>query len=183
MTKTSKAAYCAAMLDGEGHISINAHLVPNKQGGKYWLIDCKVGISNTSVPLMEWLVSNFGGKYYDGKQGHNKICYRWYLDGYENMEKFILSMLPYMIIKREQAKIALEFVRMRGQKNPVKRMELSKRCTALNKGISPTTNTLNSLPNCTVLACGPSFNPNLKEMKIESDLHGDMQESSVTLTQ
>ena len=162
MAKLSKTkwAYAAAMQDGEGHFSITTCMVPNKQGKPYQHTDCKIGISNTSVPLMRWLKTNFGGDYRDGKQGVNHPCYRWDLDGYEKMEQYVLGVLPYLIIKREQAIVCLEFLRMRGVKNPKRRLELTRLCQSLNKGITPTTNT----PNCPV-----------NGQKIESELHGDMQ--------
>jgi hypothetical protein len=149
MAKISKTkwAYVAAMLDGEGHISITKHLQSyGKDGKKYWQIDCKIGISNISIPLMDWIKESFGGDYKDGKQGCNRPCYRWNLDQYHLQEKFLLGVLPYLIIKRKQALLALEFVRMKNTKNPKRRLEISMECQTLNKGQSPTTNTLEVEP-------------------------------------
>ena len=178
MSKISKTkwAYVAAMLEAEGHISITRHLQSyGKEGKKYWLIDCKIGISNISIPLMDWLEENFGGSYRPGGQ-HNgrRICYRWNLDKYHIQEKFLLGVLPYMLIKREQALLALEFVRMKDVKNPKRRLEISVACQALNAAESPTTNT----PNKDVLPY-----PNVSDMaitlKIESELTGDRKSEPV----
>jgi hypothetical protein len=163
----TKWAYVAAMVDGEGHISIAGTKSGQGYKGKpYWLIDCKIGISNTSVELMKWLKENFGGEYHDGGQGSRRICYRWNLQNYKQMEKFVLAILPYMVIKRKQALLALEFFRMFGQKNPAKRLELARRCQALNRGITPETNT----PN-----------PVLEPVKIESELTSDSKSAAVVI--
>lgn len=178
MSKISKTkwAYASAMLEAEGHISITRHLQSyGKKGKKYWLVDCKIGISNISIPLMDWLVENFGGSYKDGKQGAKRICYRWNLDKYHIQEKFLLGVLPYMLIKRKQALLALEFVRMKDVKNPQRRLEISKECQALNAADSPTTNTpdINKFLTISELAT---------VVKIESELTGD-SESALAVTQ
>jgi hypothetical protein len=96
-----------------------------------------------------------------------KVCYRWTVDSYKAQEMFLLAILPYLVIKREQALLALEFVRMLGVKDPVRRMHLHQRMIATNRGESPTTNT----PNCTESV-----------QKIESGLTGD-RESGPAVTQ
>jgi len=136
-------------------------------------------VANTSEVLIKWLVGKFGGKYRIGvnessKQAKawgskNKIrpCYRWTMEGYRNQEQFLLAVLPYLVIKREQAKVALEWTRMIQVKNPAKRLELHQRMIALNAK-SPTTNT----PTAST------------EAKIESDLMGNRHhESAPVVTQ
>ena len=168
MSTTSKTdlAYAASMIDGEGHFSITKVCLHSSTGHPYWGFDCKIGISNTSEILMKWLVERFGGmyrvsiKHISKKARANgqkslKPCFRWTCEGYRKQELFILSILPYLVIKREQAKVALEWVRMIQVKNPDKRMELHRKMIALNQGQSQTTNTFNAA-QCAV--------------KIESDL-------------
>lgn len=160
------------MMDGEGSFTISKSSPKLlKNGAPYWLFDCKVMVSNTSVVLMKWLVDRFGGSYRTSvkhiskkarENGQKSVrpCHRWTVDGYRAQEKFLLAILPYIVIKRQQALVALEFVRMLGVKVPLKRMDLHYTMKALNRGESPTTNT----PN------GSDIEP-----KIESDLHSDMQ--------
>ena len=93
---------------------------------------------------MDWFVENFGGVVYKKKQALNpkKPVYQWFTKGgWKAQEKFLLSILPYLLIKREQALVALEFIRMLRQEDVEKRKELWTRCGALNRGESPTTNT------------------------------------------
>jgi hypothetical protein len=56
------------------------------------------------------------------------------------MEKFLLAIIPYLIGKREQAELLLEYIRMNGKHDPVKRKQLADRISFLNTG-TPTTNT------------------------------------------
>lgn len=179
MSATSKTdlAYAAAMLDGEGHFSITKTILHSSKGHPYWGFDCKVGISNTSLKLMKWLVERFGGsfrlsiKHISKKARANgqkslRPCYRWTCEGYKKQELFILSILPYLVIKIDQAHVALEWVRMIQVKNPEKRMELHRKMIALNQGQSPTTNTSNTADSV---------------VKIESDLHSNMQSDLVVI--
>ena len=167
-------AYAAAMLDGEGHFSITKVQGHSSKGHPYWMFDCKVGISNTSLKLMRWLIEKFGGSYRvsikhiskkarANGQKSLKVCYRWTCEGYKKQELFILSILPYLIIKTEQAKVALEWVRMVQVKDPEKRMKLHLQMIALNQGSSPTTNTSNTV----------------NTVKIESDLNSNIQSASL----
>lgn len=139
-------AYVAAMMDGEGSFSITKSQTLSASGKLYWLFDCKVMVSNTSMKLMKWLVAHFGGSYrisvsHISKKaranGQKSIrpCGRWTVDGYENQEKFLLAVLPYLVIKKAQALVALKFVRMLGVKDPPARMKLHEQMIGLNKGI------------------------------------------------
>ena len=154
----SKWPYMAAIIDGEGSIVI----YPNSSSkGTY---NSEVVVPNTSLKLMEWLVGNFGGRYSvlypKDSHGYNrKPLYRWRISGKKNRENLILGVLPYLVIKLEQAKVMLEFERL-GYGEQQKRSELSKKCCVLNRGEeSLTTNTSNPLPN--------------EAVKIESELMGD----------
>jgi len=159
------------MMDGEGSFSITKSTIRDRKGKPYNAFDCKVMISNTSEVLMKWLQERFGGtyrvtvKHISQKARANgqkslKPCFRWTVEGYENQAYFIYHILPYLVIKLEQAKTALEYVNMIGVSNPTKRLELHYKMKALNKGESVTTNT----PNAS--SCGT-------DVKIESDLTGD----------
>jgi hypothetical protein len=48
------------------------------------------------------------------------------------MENFILSILPYLKVKRAQAMVALDFVRLHGQEVPEKREKLRHQMLVLN---------------------------------------------------
>ena len=109
---------------------------------------------------MRWLLSTFGGVYYPlGKEGE----YVWKVKGQKNKELCLLAILPYLKIKRDQANIMLQFLRV--EKGNIKeKTRLCSVCHILN-GTCPTTNTQDTS----------------QDVKIESDLHSDMQSGSVVI--
>ena len=139
----TKWARLAMAIDAEGCIGISRTVLQTSTGKDYFGYDLKVSVANTSMKLMRWLVRYFGGEFRPKQKGKLSVelCFEWFITGgYEKIENILLGTLPYHIIKREQALIALEWVRMRGQENPQRRAELHKACMALNSGKSPTTN-------------------------------------------
>jgi hypothetical protein len=144
----SKLSYLAAMLDGEGFFCISKTNAYYESGEIYPAFDLQIGIANTSEKLMKWLVSNFGQKYRPLSQRTNtfakKVCYQWRIERRENQEVFILAILPYLIIKKEQAKTALQYIRL-PRVAPTERLKLHLKMKALNKPESVTTN-MSSLP-------------------------------------
>lgn len=148
-------SYLAGIIDGEGTICIYYMKRQNR-------VQCQIVIPNTSEKLMKWLVTNFGGKYdtHFPKDLHGfnrKPLFRWQPAGKKNREKLLLGTIPHLVIKREQAKLALEFERL-GYGELTRRQEIATACSKLNNGDeSVETNTLDSVTS---------------EM-IESDLAGD----------
>jgi len=187
-------AYVAGIVDGEGSFCISRSTIKSKAGNPYFAYDCKVSIANTSEVLIKWLKEKFGGRanVSNGSgiskqarawgQTFAKPCWRWTMEGYKNQTKFVLAILPYLVIKREQALVALEYTRIEYKWNKEKREELHQLMKSLNAK-SPTTNT----PNAEWIP--PTFIDIAKinyadleaycTAKIESDLHGDMQSAPV----
>lgn len=104
--KATEWAYLAALVDGEGTITIQSHV---QRGRRYFQI--KVVVTNTSYKLYVYLKSlgflavvatnNLGRRY-------------WLLNitGYQT-DVLLRGMLPYLIIKREHAQLVLHFIAMR----------------------------------------------------------------------
>lgn len=178
MSKTNWS-YLAGMIDGEGHISLLKNRQHRESEG--FALTLNIGITNRSLPLMKWLIKEFGGVYYHRAHENQNWAdrYDWSPKGKKNKEEILLGILPYLIIKREQALVALEFLRLDGKKNTSKRQELVARLNELNRrGKSVTTNTLNdSKPNY-------QFTMSLVkgESMRESELIGD-NESGPVVTQ
>lgn len=149
MSKKAKWGYLAAMIDGEGFITIGKGSAPAPNGNGYMTdaprYNLIVSVTGTSIPLMKWLVSNFGGSWSRDKKRIKASWKRraaWRVNGMKNKEIVLLGILPYLVIKAEQAKIGLEFIRMHGQQNPSRREALRQQMLALNKrGVIVTTNT------------------------------------------
>lgn len=166
MTKDKvKWSYIAAFIDADGCIGISRTVLQTSAGNDYYGYDLKTSIGNTSLKIMRWLVRYFGGQFRPKSKNSSKLSndpgFEWFVTGgYKKMELFLLGVLPYLIIKREQALIALSFIRLDGKQNPTMRASFHEQCMALNSGKSPTTNTLSASNS---------------EVKIESELHSDMQ--------
>jgi hypothetical protein len=148
--KEQNWSYMAGLFDGEGCVSITEHTFNDKKTGYTWNhFIFMVQITNTNLDLMRWLVAHFGGKYYiqnrHPKHPNWKLSYRWRPKGRKNEETFLLNVLPYLVVKKEAAKVALEFVRLEGR-CPEERRKLAIKLCALNKrGKSVETNTLDTL--------------------------------------
>jgi len=136
----TKWARLAMAVDAEGCIGISRTTLKTNTGKDYYGYDLKMSVANISMKLMRRLVRYFGGEFRPKQKGKLSVkpCFEWFVTGgYEKMEIVLLGTLPYHIIKREQALIALELVRMRGQENPSRRAELHVACMALNSGDIP----------------------------------------------
>lgn len=163
----TKWSYVAAMVDAEGGVFLSRTTLYTSKGNPYYGYDLKISIANVSVRLMKWLVKTFGGEFRPKQKGKigKQTCYEWFVNGgYSRLEWFILGILPYMLIKRDQANTALQFIRLNGKPNPQKRAELHAKMLSLNSGKIPTTNT----PSCSQT-----------EQKIESELMGDHESAPV----
>jgi hypothetical protein len=165
-SEIGKWAYVAGIVDGEGCIQIFSRPSKTAYGTPYPGYRCEITIANTRIVLMKWLVQHFGGTYRQKSNGSHqnpkhKICYEWRLGSHAKKERFLLGILPYLLIKREQGLLSLEFVRLGRQPNAQKREELMQKCRPLNRrGFSPETDTQD---NSEI------------ELKIQSELTGDCE--------
>ncbi len=93
-------AYIAGFFDGEGSIFIS------KSKKQYFLT---VSISNTNLPVLESIRAMGGNisKSPDNRENHSQLFrLRLYCN---EAKKFLEKILPYLRIKKEQAKLAIEF--------------------------------------------------------------------------
>ena len=110
-TNKTDHAYLSGIFDGEGSISLHqsTRTSETKHYAKF------VAVTNTCLPLLQLFKSSYGGTIREKKQP-NKRCYEWNLRGNEEIEAFLLSVLPYSIVKRPRALLMLEFVRLQGER-------------------------------------------------------------------
>jgi len=174
-------AYLAGIMDGEGCISIHCGYGkcyhPGATFGKrYPKFALGISIYQQNVRLMKWLVYHFGGQYYrHPMKDERKDGYSWHAPTGEAGKNFLLALIPYLMLKQEQAKLALEYMRLGREYNPEKRRWLADRCAALNAGTS-TTNT----PDLSEFDIIP-FDWILSDRKIESELAGDCKSVPVVI--
>ena len=103
-------SYLAGLFDGEGTVCISTSYNRNNTT----IFQMNVKIANTKIELMQWLVSNFGGMYSvsNAKNYANKrysTQYSWMPKGKNNRIEILKKMLPYLVIKKQQALIVLDF--------------------------------------------------------------------------
>jgi hypothetical protein len=157
--------YTAGILDGEGCISIYISKRWDKRQDKFVFRPVlEISIYQADKVLTDWLLFHYGGKVYEHTMKNStRPEYQWIAPRGKSREDFILEILPYILLKRNQALLALEYLRLPHTWDMnVKRFELAYRCSTFNKkgftqskikdkyleamqsvGASPTTNTQN----------------------------------------
>ena len=136
----TKIAYLAGIVDGEGTIQIIRQR--NENNSKPLYVTGAIYITNSSIPLLDWIQSNFGGNRTKARSvvGKNwKPVYRVQFYG-AVAENLVETILPFLVIKQEQAKLFLELRRrMKQYKHPLSaaeratREELAVACQQLNR--------------------------------------------------
>lgn len=107
-------AYVAGLFDGEGSVEIrraehyrNPDVAP--------LHTLRMAIGSTNREVITRLHEQFGGTVYEDKsrvaRGH-KCYWRWRLSATPTAD-LLEAMLPHLVIKREQASLAVEYQRHR----------------------------------------------------------------------
>jgi transposase len=90
--------YIAGLLDGEGYITWHTRKRQDKIEKHP-----HIGITNTNPDVLKYLES-FGGKVsWRPKRGKFSACGSWQMDGTLNIIRFLRSVLPSLIIKKEKA--------------------------------------------------------------------------------
>ena len=101
-------ARLAAYIDGEGCIAISrANMRPNSICPTFTFQLC---IVNTNPTLLLWLYDKFEGGIYpkDVYSEKHTQSYTWAVTG-KRAEDIVRKCLPYFLVKKEQAILALEF--------------------------------------------------------------------------
>lgn len=107
--------YIAGLFDGEGHVSITWS---ERRGQKCPKLCVK--ITNTYLPVLLSMKELYGGSIYSNKKQKESYLRCFVLSlTVEQSKVFLIDLLPYLVIKRKQAEIALKFaetVYRRGKK-------------------------------------------------------------------
>jgi hypothetical protein len=106
----AQVAYLAGIIDGEGSIYIGNFSSNPKTGTLHYQTNMEV--TNTDKGLIDWLISNFGGRMnlYTAKQtpkNSRKAVYRWIASG-ELLTHLCHLLLPYIVIKKRQCEIMIK---------------------------------------------------------------------------
>lgn len=99
-------AWAAGAVDGEGCISIRSQRVPNSKFEQYALY---ISVGNTDIRMPQRLAEMFGGNVINKtRQQERRPVYEWRIFS-ANAVKVLKMLRPYLVIKGEQADIAIEF--------------------------------------------------------------------------
>lgn len=153
--------YLAGLIDGEGCLTAWRYWNAKRTNCKpYWQYSCRANITSTSFVLMKWLVQHFGGSFRIARDANEKHKARleWRPKGRANLKRLLLSTLPYLVIKQEQAKLLLEWVEL-GYGTHEQRAAIIIQLNVLNQKGTVETDT-------------PSDSP---ESMIQSELTGDCE--------
>jgi hypothetical protein len=103
-------AYLAGIVDGEGHISIDRSK-PNIQRRVSPRYQPEFVVVNTDRKLIDWLVLNFGGSVYTRKilKTNWKQSWTWKL-GNQQAAEMCRQLIPYLMLKKEQAILLVDFM-------------------------------------------------------------------------
>lgn len=148
-------------MDGEGSFTVSY-----SPRWKAFIGD--IGFAMTKPEIVNLFQELYGGhiSHTVPKNPKHADVFRWRIHGIEKRRKFILAILPYLRLKREQALLFLKFVDMQNTHQTEARMEIVNEFHRLNKrGKSLTTNTSSSDSNSTE--------------KIEPELIGDNENDPV----
>jgi hypothetical protein len=137
--KETRLAYVAGLIDADGSLYISKAI--RKDG--YVSYDPIVMVRSTHLPTVKWLVNMFGGTYDTGVWDNPnwKTYYRWKFSGDKHAARFLDKILPYLWLKKAQAKVLKTYYELGGMNLPAVRESLYQSTTKLNQNESVTTNT------------------------------------------
>jgi sulfite reductase beta subunit-like hemoprotein len=114
-TDPAVLGYLAGLLDGEGSVIVTR---TRGRGSVNDSVSARVIITNTDLPLIEWLLAEVGGSFVPKKRmkDHHRQAYQWLLGG-RNAAAFLLAVIPYLRIKKAQAEAGLRILETVGDRN------------------------------------------------------------------
>lgn len=99
--------YIAGLFDGEGYVRIAKWQKPNSTHVRYNVF---VGLGMTYRPVIETLHREFGGTLtenrHDKRNPNARIQFTW-MAASQVAASFLRRVLPYLVVKKEEAEIAL----------------------------------------------------------------------------
>jgi hypothetical protein len=112
MATETEWAYLAGLIDGEGYMNILLHTSPSgRKAGRGYARDFVLTICNTSISLLKEMQEKIGfGWICEHKRkrtdaGVNTFTLRF---SHNNLRGILPKIIPYLILKKEPAKIMLE---------------------------------------------------------------------------
>ena len=109
LTRKEERIYFAGFFDGEGYVGIQR--CSSKTAKKGYRNILVVSLTNTNPKPVNLACKIYGGRIdqYTPKKG-KKLAYQWRIWS-KKAAVFLLDVLPYTLVKKEQVEIALSFQR------------------------------------------------------------------------
>lgn len=110
-------SYWAGFIDGEGAIGLTKKNNPNHTLGFAYVP--YISVTNSNKHILELLKEEFHGNIHEHKTKasgypNSKQLYIWYIDS-GSMVRFLLSISPYLKLKKQQAEIILNYLDSRSK--------------------------------------------------------------------
>jgi len=122
--------YLAGFIDGEGCIEIHR----NKRGKDYF--NLRLDITQVYKPVLASIQKDYGGYLIRSHGPRPNKSSRWYVEwSGEKAKDLIKLVLPYLIVKKKQAKLAMKFPYVRRGGDPRVRHRYSIEDRKLRKSI------------------------------------------------
>lgn len=102
-------AYLAGLMDGEGTIRIDRVTKKGKNWNPIYNLHVSIGSVDEFVPDVFHKVFGVGSQRIERVPGKRPL-YRWHVRGNRSARTIIENLLPYLVIKRERAYLALRFI-------------------------------------------------------------------------
>lgn len=123
--KDKTKAFLAGLLDSEGSMSIDRHtskqrtyVIKDKSYtyGERTYYGVGMAVYNTYRPLMKYLVKHFGGTFrvLRKETETRQTIWSWQPDGYKHMLNVLETILPYIVLSKEQAQLCKRFLELTG---------------------------------------------------------------------
>ena len=108
----AELGYLAGLLDGEGCINIT------KDGPRYYKLQVTFSQTNEAL-LSHWQQRTGIGKVYlKPVRGRNRSdCWEWHMN-HQRAATLLRAILPYVILKKQEATVAIEFMDMCAKQLP-----------------------------------------------------------------
>jgi len=110
MTRKEKIAWAAGFVDGEGCITIQKSYAPSKQG--WHAMSLMMRVTQKRRQPLDALASLFGGS---AEPMKSRPYFDWTISAVQTANA-LREMLPYLILKRDQAELALEFYELQQER-------------------------------------------------------------------
>lgn len=97
--------YLAGILDGEGTIGIKKYLPKGENRNMCYYLYLSMGMQHKPIP--DLFKEVFGGTVSEDRVLHRASMWRWNATGKIHIAAILNALIPYLIVKKEQAELAL----------------------------------------------------------------------------